>query len=271
MLRYLREAFWAGPVVPGLGRLPANALGVLGFALLGLGHPGFWLVGLGLETGYLALLASHPRFQRWVDALARTSRRDAGDRAGLIARLQPGARERLKRLDEKCARILEVYRQAEVEEFEIESNRGALEQLSRVYLKLLVARDHLQASKVHATDGDLRHRIAELERELAEAGQSPSLRESREATLEILRRRLANLLRCDQTLAEVDSDLERVEAQIDLALENARLRGRGDLIPVQVELASQLLDGGLDFSDAAGAVVALDQAYESRKADRNVE
>jgi hypothetical protein len=272
VLRYLREAFWAGPVVRGLGRLPANALGVLGFALLGFADPGFWLLGLGLEAGYLALLSSHPRFQRWVDALARTSPAAAGSRReALVARLQPGARERLKRLDEKCARILEVYREAEAEEFEIDGNRTALHQLSWIYLKLLVARDQLQASKVHATGGDLRHRIAELEREAAGAGLSSSLRESREATLMILRQRLANLERCDETLIEVDSDLERVEAQIDLALENARLHGRSDLIPGKIELASQLLGDGLDFGEAAGAVVALEQEYGSRKADRDVQ
>ncbi len=38
MIEYLKQAFWAGPSLPGLGRLPVNALAVLGFGILGFGH-----------------------------------------------------------------------------------------------------------------------------------------------------------------------------------------------------------------------------------------
>ena len=65
---YLKAAFWYGFKVPGLGTIPANAVAVLGFGIVGLGEPAMWLVGLGLETTYLLGMTFNPRFQRLVKA-----------------------------------------------------------------------------------------------------------------------------------------------------------------------------------------------------------
>ena len=276
MLRYFKEAFWLGAAVPGLGRIPVNALGTLGFGILGFGHAGFWLLGLGLETGYLTLLATNPRFQRYIDLRSRVNDEAAAGvrREELIRKLSRGARDRLTALEGKCARILDVYRELQADAYVIEGNRDALDRLTWIYLKLLVARDHLQATSAQTKPEELKRRIADLETATAgvagEPGAVPasaSLRDSQQATLKLLRQRLANLARCEQTLQEVDSDLERVEAQIDLVRENASLHGQGDSlpgIPGNIELASQLLVGDVDFGDSGAAVSALDEVYRAR-------
>jgi len=89
---------------------------------------------------------------------------------------------------------------------------------------------------------------------------SRSLRESKEATLRILEQRLANLERREQTLAEIDSDLTRIEAQVDLALENAGMRGKSEAISANIDLVSQLLDDSI-YGDAGESVAALDRTY----------
>jgi len=52
----------------------------------------------------------------------------------------------------------------------------------------------------------------------------PALRDSKKATLDILRPRVDNVRRRAETLAEVDADLARVEARLDLAMEEASLK-----------------------------------------------
>ena len=271
MLKYLKEAFWLGPQVPGLGRLPVNALGALGFAILGFGHEGFWLLGVGLEAAYLTLVATHPRFQRAINARERfqeTGSAEEGRRA-LAASLGPESRQRFDKLEAKIASALQTGRDAHLGAFEIESRRDALERLSWIALKLLVARHQLEASRLHASEADLKRRIADLERELAQGSDGPSaLRQSQGATLEILRQRLRNLERSEQTLKQIDSDLTRIEAQVDLAFESATLQGGGEALAANLELASEALGDGLYFGDLEKAVVSVDQAYAAPLRER---
>jgi hypothetical protein len=271
MLKYLKEAFWLGPQVPGLGRLPVNALATLGFAILGFGHEAFWLLGAGLEATYLTLMATHPRFQRAIDARERFQEAGSAEqgRRALAASLTPEARRRFDALEAKIAQTLQTGREAHLGEFEIETRRDALDRLSWIYLKLLVARRQLEASRLHASEADLKRRIADLERELASGGQDPAtLRQSQTATLKILRQRLTNLERAEQTLKQIDSDLTRIEAQVDLAFESATLQGGGEAVAANLELASEVLDDGLYFGDLETAVASVDQVYAAPPRER---
>jgi hypothetical protein len=270
MLEYFKRAFWIGAPVPGLGRVPVNALATLGFGILGFGHPAFWLLGAGLEAGFLGLLATHPRFQRLVDAERRSRDAQQADRReqDLAGKLDPEARRRLDALREKCSKVVQIARDAQAPDFTLESSRDALDRLQWMYLKLLIARHYLESSRVHASESDLKQRLAALDRDMAAGGTSASLRTSQAATLKILEQRLANLERCEQTLKEVDSDLARIEAQVDLALESATLQGGGAVVTANLELASQILEDGLYFGDAETAVSALDQAYSAPQRTR---
>jgi hypothetical protein len=262
---YLKAAFWTGLDVPGLGRIPLNALAVLGFGILGFGHEGFWLLGAGLEAGYLTLLATHPRFQRAVDA-RRTSLASADTADGqkeLAARLSPDAQRRLAALNDKIARALEAAREAHADPFDLASRREAFGRLTWIYLKLLVARHQLQATQASADVKDLKRRIADLETAASSGEATAALRQSRSATLDLLRQRLQNLERCGQTLQEVESDLQRIEAQVDLAVESAGVLdgGGGAATAANLELASEILGEGLDYGDLGSQVAALDQVY----------
>lgn len=262
MWRYLKAAFFVGVELPALGRVPVNALAAAGFLILGFGHPGFWFLGLAAEAAVVPALAFNKRFQRVVDAEDKQlSTGDSQSKRSSLVKLLPGDyQSRLTGLEHRCDKVLEVYRNAQAEEFLIDTNREALENLKWVYLKLLIARYHLLTAGTEDTAESLEKRIKSLEGELQNGSESPALRQSRAATLDILKRRLANIQRREQSLEEVESDLTRVESQVDLILDNAAMQGKPQTISTDIELASDLVSGGM-FGDAESTVADLDRDY----------
>ena len=262
MWRYLKAAFFVGVNVPALGRVPVNALLAAGFFILGFGHPGFWFLGLAAEAAIVPSLAFHKRFQNVVDAETRelSSNDSQAKRNSLVETLPTDYRKRLADLDRRCGKVLEVYRDAQAEEFLIDTNRDALENLKWVYLKLLVARYHLLTAGTDDTPDSLAKKIDVLQTEMRDGQESRALRQSQAATIDILKRRLANIQRREQSLEEVESDLTRVESQVDLILDNAAMQGKPQTISSDIELASDLVTGGM-FGDSESAVADLDRDY----------
>ncbi len=262
MWRYLKAAFLVRVAVPALGRVPINALAATGFFILGFGHPSFWLLGLAAEAAIVPSLAFNKRFQKVVEAEDRglSSADSQSKRSSLVKLLPADYQTRLANLERRCDKVLEVYRNAQAEDFIIDTNRDALENLKWVYLKLLIARFHLLTAGTEDTPQSLEKKIASLENELQHANESSALRQSKAATLDILKRRLANVERRGQSLEEVESDLTRVESQVDLILDNAAMQGKPQTISTDIELASDLVSGGM-FGEAESAVADLDRNY----------
>jgi hypothetical protein len=130
-----------------------------------------------------------------------------------------------------------------------------------------VARCHLTSANHTESEQELQRKITVLEHELQQQNQPDSLRESKAATLGIFKKRLDNLKRSGQTLEEVDSDCTRIEAQVDLLLENATMQGKPQTIASDIELASDLLGLGV-FEDDEPAVTHLDRKYSPTKAQQ---
>ena len=80
------------------------------------------------------------------------------------------------------------------------------------------------------------------------------MRDSKRATVDLLRGRVDNIEHRATSLAEIEADLARIETQFDLALEEATLRGRPAAISVSVELTSRMLnledDSSLQVSES---------------------
>jgi hypothetical protein len=264
--RYLKSAFLVSVELPGLGRVPVNALGAAAFAILGFAQPAFWFVGLAIEAAVVPTLAFNPRFQKLVEA--HNTQRSLGDtdekRQALVNLLSPEARRRLFDLIKKCGQVLDVYRSQQAEGFILDSNDQALQSLQWVYLKLLVAQHHLESPLNKETETSLETKIRELERELEAGEESEALRQSKTATLSILKKRLANLRRKAQTLEEIESDLTRIDNQVDLILENATIQGKPQTISADIELASDLL-GGSVFGEDESAITDLERAYAGQR------
>ena len=271
MWRYLKSAFLVSVDVPSLGRIPVNALGAAAFAILGFAQPAFWLVGLAIEAAIVPSLAFNPRFQKIVEAQSlELSQGDAEQkRQALVKLLEAGAQQRLWGLAKKCNQVLDVYRSQQAEDFIIDSNDQALKNLEWVYLKLLVARHHL-LSPTSETEQTLEKKIQDLEKNLQDREDTESLRQSKAATLNILKKRLATMRKKQQTLEEIESDLTRIDNQVDLILENATVQGKPQTISADIELASDLL-GGSVFGEDESVISHLEQTYGQRKASAQKE
>ena len=262
MWRYLKAAFLVGVDVPALGRVPVNALVAAGFLILGFGHPGFWLLGLAAEGAIVPALAFNKRFQNVVDAEQRqiSSGDSHAKRKSLVQLLPSADKSRLASLERKCDKVVEVYRNAQADDFVIDTNQQALENLKWLYLKLMIARFHLMTAGTDDTPEAVSQKIEALEANLKENQDTPALRQSKTATLDILKRRLNNVHRREQSLEEIESDLTRVESQVDLILDNAAMQGKPQTISTDLELASDLVSGGM-FGDAESTVADLDRSY----------
>ena len=269
MIRALKAAFWLRYPVPGLGRVPLNLVGLACFGLLGLGNPGFWFAALGLETTYLAALATNPRFQRWAEIDARSS--DDGDleakRQTLLQQLAPPNQRTMAHLSDQCVRIEALWRS---HDSVFPSNQQTLRDLQWTYLKLLIARQHVLGSERESDESKLSLEIEALQRALDDPHLSRTARDSKSATLALLRRRVENTARRRQMLEEIESDVSRIEAQVALVLENATLEGKPQAVSAELDLASRILDDSY-FGSAADDVAALDAAYGRQSVGRLTE
>jgi hypothetical protein len=261
MWRYLKAAFLVGVDVPGLGKLPLNALGAASLGILGFVEPSIWLAGIGIEVAVVSALAFNPRFQRLVEA--RTGDRVLEDsnakRAALIATLPEELRVRLRALEQTSARILSIYQTLGIEPELLRGTESSLDKLQWIYVKLLIARTHLTQELSAESEASLGLRIQQMQQESsAQAVPSTALQRSQEATLAILRRRLENLQNRDRILRENDSDLSRIEAQVQLMRENAAIEGKPASVETEIELASDLASPDL-FGSQSSLVRDLDE------------
>jgi len=262
---YLKAAFLVRLDVPTLGRVPINVLLAAGFGILGVAEPGFWLAGLAVESAVLSSLAFNPRFQKYVQAQQLQEAKGADDqkRRNLIQTLTPEARRRIAGLSGTCAKVLDVYRSQQADEYVIDTNREALERLQWLFLKLLIARHHLVSAENAESEQSMTAKIQDLELDVKDEKQPDSLRESKSATIAILKKRLDNIQRKSQTLEEIESDCVRIEAQVNLLLENASMEGKPRTISSDIKLASDLLGSGI-FGEDELAISHLDRKYSSR-------
>ena len=106
-LNYVSAAFNARPF--GMFVAP-NWIGLAAIGLLGITNPGFWVLGAGLELGYLLTLATNPRFQRAVASRPLSAARAEWNEriARLLGRLEQEDRGRYAGLAERCASIIEL-------------------------------------------------------------------------------------------------------------------------------------------------------------------
>jgi hypothetical protein len=247
MFRYLWKAFWARPDAPLLNLLPWNALAVAAAGVAGFWDPAIWGVGSAMELIYLITMSSHPGFQYWLNTERLRELQSDTDAArhAALRNLGGAAKSRYKKLEEKRERVEKLYHDLAADDFLIDNNRNALRELTWLFLRLLNAQRNLLMLGPTKNLGEMQRQIAALESELARELPSSALQQSKQATLELMRERVDNLGRRDESLAEIEADLARIESQIDLALEEASLRGRPTAISAKVALVSNLIDDAI--------------------------
>src|SRR6188474_2805609 len=139
-LDYVTAAFNARPM--GMFVAP-NWVGLAAFGILGVANPGFWVIGAGLELGYLLSLATNKRFQQTVAMKPlNAARQEWGVRIQrVLGKLEANDRREYEALAERCRSIVDMQMQGAAEPPEgLEQQAQSLGRLSWMFLRLLLAR-----------------------------------------------------------------------------------------------------------------------------------
>jgi hypothetical protein len=240
---YVAAAFNARPF--GMFVAP-NWIALGAFGLLGMSDPGFWVLGAGLELGYLFMLATNERFQRLVNARPASSNTAEWNQRiqGLLGRLDAGDRRLYDLLAQRCKSIIDLQLHGATAAGMpggLEAQADSLGRLSWMFLRLLVARRTIR--HVLGTSGgtDLRERLAELDRQRHADELSDELRRSLNGQVEILNQRLQQRTDAERKLAFLDAELERIQQQVELIREQAALSTDPELLSQRIdEIAATL-------------------------------
>jgi hypothetical protein len=232
---YVAAAFNARP----LGMFVApNWIGLGAFGLLGIVNPGFWVLGAGLELGYLMVLATNPRFQRVVAAGGLSDANQQWNQRiqKLLARLTSEDRRLYEGLSERCRSIIDLQVQtATGEPHGLEAQADSLGRLSWMYLRLLVARQTIRHVLDSSGRDDLRRRIAALERQQQSLEAGDELRRSLAGQIEILNQRLQQRVDGERKLVFIDAELDRIAQQVELIREQAALLTDPELLSHRID------------------------------------
>jgi hypothetical protein len=270
---YVREAFNARPI--GMFFPPNWAmLGAFGLAAGWFQAPEFLMLGAGVELGYLLLLGTNQRFQRFVAGkMAATGSNDAERKlAALFSSLPDTDRRRHMALAQRCESILQQQFHGDVTAPGYRSQNESLSRLTWMYLRLLVTRQAIQRvmregarapgdpPPVPGTSGGrLDQRLADLKRRLKDPELGDDLRRSLQGQADLLEQRLARRGEADEKLAFLDAELTRIEDQVELIREQAVLSTDPEHLSQRIdEISATLGTTGEWIADQQKTIGAMD-------------
>jgi hypothetical protein len=241
---YLKAAFNARPW--GMFVAP-NWVGLAAFGLLGVTNPGFWVLGAGVEIGYLLLLATNKRFQRAIASRPVDAERQQWNARieRLTQRLDAASRARYAQLAERCRSIIDLQTHGGADQpHGIEAQIDSLGRLSWMFLRLLVARRAIQTVLGSGDNrSTLNHRLEKLEHEAARDGVGADLRRSLEGQIDILRQRISQHEEAQRKTTYIDAELARIEEQVELIREQAALSADPDVLSRRIDEIAATLGG----------------------------
>jgi DNA repair exonuclease SbcCD ATPase subunit len=228
-------------------------LAALGLAVLS-GRPdvGVPLVLAG-ELAYLGALASHPRFQAYVDAQAAKAVREAGSGrteqtlARILRSLPPKSLQRFVDLRARCLELRQLA--AEIKDPSRAGSSPPLEELQLagldrllwIYLRLLFTGYSLERFLLKTRQEQIEQDIANLEARLKQADaitdevQRQKVHKAVEDNLQTCRDRLANFRKAKDNYDLVQLEIDRLENKIRALSELAVNRQEPDFISTQVD------------------------------------
>lgn len=244
-LDYVKAAFSWRYRVPGMGHLPLNILALVGFGILGLGHPAFWLLGLAFEAGYLSLMSGDARFQRLVQGRKLMAERAVwqAKQSNLFDSLDPQSQNRYRSLADTCQQILKSTQSLSAGTAMDDLRTGSLSQMAWMFLKLLYTKIRTKTITEKVSPSELEAEIKKLTEQLAAEPEGSAMQRSLQGTLEIQKKRLENLNRAKESLKIIEAELCRIEHQVKLLNEEAAMASDPEALTVRLDGVMQSLDG----------------------------
>jgi hypothetical protein len=246
---YIRAAFSARP----LGMfIPPNWIGLGVLGLLGLiVTPGFLVLGAGLELAYLHVLVHSPRFRHVVDAQLMYDARKQGQSQieGVVNLLSPDAQQRYRFLEGRCQSILAQQAAAGGGDSEgLRAQSDGLGRLLWIYCKLLLTRQSIERVQRESGGADrdrlpLDKKMANLQERLKNPQLSEELKRSLSGQVDILQQRQEKQREAADKLAFLDSELARIQEQVELIREQAVLTTDPDVVSQRIDQIAATLGG----------------------------
>jgi hypothetical protein len=216
-LRYVKEAFNARPW--GMW-VPPNWIGLGAMGILGFENYGFWILGAGLELGYLLMLSTNGRFQHLVDArdsyAAKQNTKQQIQK--LLVRLDASDQNRYRTLEARCQKVLEHQQEAASPAVDLQAQAEGLSKLLSVYLRLLLTRAGILRVLEGSSTQSIDVRILDVNRQLQNASNS-DLQRSLTDQLAILTERKSRHTEARQKLQFIEAELSRIQEQVELIRE----------------------------------------------------
>jgi hypothetical protein len=241
-----------------------NLLAFLGSAAFGLvsGRPDVVLpLVAAAELGYLGLLGSHPRFQRYVDAQQAKAVRSQASQASqetltrILRSLPRKSMNRFETLRTQCLELRQIaldLRRPDQFPPDLpleESQTASLDRLLWIYLRLLYTHFALGRFLERTSERSIQQDIQALEERLKEYPadsanlQSQRVRKTLTDNLETSRTRLANLTKAHENFQLVELQIDQLENKIRSLSEMAVNRQEPEFISSQVDqVTSSMLD-----------------------------
>lgn len=243
---YVKAAFSARPA--GMF-VPPNWVGVGILGLLGVLNPGFWLIGAGLELGYLYSLAGSRRFRNLVNGkfLSQERQQQLAKMDEQVRQLPPEDQQRYLLLASRCRKILAQQKGIDTP-MGLQAQAEGLSKLLYIYLRLLLARQSIQKilrdSAVSERDRrGLEERAQKLQQQIKDESLGAELRRSLASQLEILQQRLAKQAEARDKLAYVEAEITRIQEQVELIREQAALTTDPGTVSRRIDEISATLTG----------------------------
>ena len=210
-------------------------------------------VVLAVEAGYLGLLGTHPKFQRYVDAqAAKENRQIKTQRNGDILRkiqnsLPPGHYQRYVSLRERCQRLGQISEDLQTPtgtatDLSLDDlQTKGLDRLLWVYLRLLFSHHSMKQFFDTVSESKIKKDLARIEKQLAELGtddKSSHAAKVRHTLLDnqaTLNDRLVNYEQAKANFQFVELELERVENKIKSLAEISVNRQDPEFISGQID------------------------------------
>jgi hypothetical protein len=242
---YLKEAFHLKVRLPLLGYMPLNKMLLAAFAVGGLAHPAVWFLGLAYEAAYLTFLPGNERFQKVVDGrkLQEEQARTVRKQVEIYGELDRASQERYQRLQTVCADILRAVDHLPGRLPGEELKAGGMAPLLQIFLRLLHSRLKIMDILTRTDEREIRRNIADLEERLKGAAEGSPMQRSLKGSLEIQNRRLENLVRAGENLKVLESELDRIENQMNLVREEMAVNSDPALISTRLDGVMDSLQG----------------------------
>lgn len=246
---YLSAAFNARPI--GMW-IPPNWVGLATFGLFGFLNPGFWLLGAGLEMGYLYTLISSKRFRRVIDGRFAGAKQQTGQLqlGELLSRLEPDEREAYGAMVKRCHGILGQQASGGHSPASIASQGEAFNRLLWIFVRLLLTKQALRRLIDESGDSEekrIAERRLELDEQLKRKDMAEDLRQSLAGQLEILDQRLTKRREARDKLTFVEAELQRLREQVELLREQTVISTSPETVSNRIDQITATLTGTTEW------------------------